>query len=350
MASFNALISSVTVVKSSVVTSMDFSRSDSVFSKAFFSSSAVSKSFAQVAFLVSSSTCSFFSRATISSIMVKTFSKPTFLPLKASMRKFNWLLCAGSARNTERAWLETSFEVTCTCTKLLAGLGSVFLKSSSASSSLRILMVSASASFSSARFFSIASHSLSLVAQFSSMSAKNFWSSAKASSVSSKSLVFSAISTPNLPTRAVFSSIAFVCAANSFSFAAFSSAWFFWAASSASVISAKSFSISSFITFKMPTICPLAYPLLEPWSRKDMSMSRSALAKFAEFTARRRTACAEPVCKKEPMPVEIASMALVNASMLAVSSADSFVNSAASFSRIDSELAMASAASFRPYL
>mmetsp|Transcript_58311 Transcript_58311/g.136329 ORF Transcript_58311/g.136329 Transcript_58311/m.136329 type:complete len:214 (+) Transcript_58311:689-1330(+) len=213
-------------------------------------------------------------------------------------------------------------------------------------------MVSASASFSSARFFSIASHSLSLVAQFSSMSAKNFWSSAKASSVSSKSLVFSAISTPNLPTRAVFSSIAFVCAANSFSFAAFSSAWFFWAASSASVISAKSFSISSFITFKMPTIWPLAgaYPVLLPSSMKDMRMSRSAVPKLAEFTAMRRTTWAMLVCKKLPMPFEIASTAFVKASMLAVSSADSFANSAASFSRMESAFAKASFASARPVL
>eukprot|EP00971_Amphidinium_carterae_P117657 2330864-Amphidinium_carterae.1 len=37
------------------------------------------------------------------------------------------------------------------------------------------------------------------------------------------------------------------------------------------------------------------------------------------------------VCKKLPMPFEIASTAFVKASMLAVSSADSFANSAASW-------------------
>mmetsp|Transcript_45763 Transcript_45763/g.83833 ORF Transcript_45763/g.83833 Transcript_45763/m.83833 type:complete len:263 (-) Transcript_45763:733-1521(-) len=225
MPSVRALISSFKVEMPSSASSMANFTVEMVCSKPFSLSSVTSNCFSQYSFLWSSSVCSFAKTSTSSSISLKTFSKLTFLPVSATAMRSNAarLECvAGAFWISARAFLRTSRLLDSIWTKL--GLGNVFLKSSKASSSFKILIVSAMATFSSALIFSISSHSLSFEAQFSSMSAKNFLSSAKASSVSPISLAMLAMSTPNLPTRADLSSIAAVCAAISFSFAATNSA------------------------------------------------------------------------------------------------------------------------------
>merc|ERR1719375_135760 len=74
----------------------------------------------------------------------------------------------------DRARARTESRVTLICTKLL---GNVFLNNSRASSSFRILMVSARATSSSDRILQISAHSFLFVAQFLSRSARNFLSS-----------------------------------------------------------------------------------------------------------------------------------------------------------------------------
>merc|ERR1719499_1285680 len=98
------------------------------------------------------------------------------------------------------------------------GLGSVFLKRSSASSSFKILMVSARASNSSARTLQRSSHSVCFVEQPFSNSAKNFLSSSKAFLVSSRSSFISTISRPVCPTRSSLDSKAAWFASSSFFF------------------------------------------------------------------------------------------------------------------------------------
>ena len=158
------------------------------------------------------------SRTTISSIMLRTLSKLTFLlcsESEMSSRRLSWVFTEWRARS---ARLLTSFEVTVTCISEVDGR--VFLKRSRASSSLRILMVSASASSSSARVFFTSSYSSSFVPQPSFRSARNFVSSARDVFVSSRSSERLTISVPFSPTRAVLSSMALELAAISFSLAA----------------------------------------------------------------------------------------------------------------------------------
>merc|ERR1719329_2032288 len=71
----------------SLASVMAASRSDTVFSNAFFLSSARSNCTSQYSFLLLSSCCSFFNSATKSSIMPMTFSKPIFLPRRAREMK-----------------------------------------------------------------------------------------------------------------------------------------------------------------------------------------------------------------------------------------------------------------------
>merc|ERR1719460_3450369 len=77
--------------------------------------------------------------------------------------------------STDKTRCFITFLLTCTCTKLLLAEGNVFLKSSSASSSLSTLMVSASATISLASISLYAAHSAFLSSQFLSRSAKNFF-------------------------------------------------------------------------------------------------------------------------------------------------------------------------------
>mmetsp|Transcript_5129 Transcript_5129/g.11413 ORF Transcript_5129/g.11413 Transcript_5129/m.11413 type:complete len:241 (-) Transcript_5129:297-1019(-) len=226
--------------------------------RTLMSSSVVSNSFSQYDTLLSSSLCSLARVSTSSSIKVMTFSKLIF-PFKAKVMKATFVLSMPPARVTSwslaRAALRCCLALDVTCTKL--GLGSVFLNSSKASSSFRILIVSAMAIISSLRSFEISSHSFSLPSQFFSRSARNFLSSSKASWVSSRSWPISVISTANFPLLSVFASMASVWAAISFFFASTNAAAFFLASSSAVVMSSKSFSIPSLICFSIPTISPL---------------------------------------------------------------------------------------------
>mmetsp|Transcript_153496 Transcript_153496/g.286132 ORF Transcript_153496/g.286132 Transcript_153496/m.286132 type:complete len:200 (-) Transcript_153496:622-1221(-) len=162
------------------------------------------------------------------------------------------------------------------CNKELAP-GRVFLNISSASSSLRIFIVSANATCSSARSFISASCSSFFVAQFVSKSFRNLVSSSNAFSVSFKSSFICTISTPKSPTRTVFVSIAVVRLLISFSLAAINSSYDLIAASSVAFAAAKPLSIVSSICLSIPTISPLAgaYRSVCDPDRKDTSSSRS---------------------------------------------------------------------------
>mmetsp|Transcript_115964 Transcript_115964/g.237112 ORF Transcript_115964/g.237112 Transcript_115964/m.237112 type:complete len:216 (+) Transcript_115964:929-1576(+) len=196
----------------SVVLAMAASESARARSRSFFLSSERSNCAPQYVFLLSSSVCSFFRVATMASIISKTLLKPIFLPRSARairssrgrspgiVRLTAWS-CARALMRTEVALLVSS------CMKLLAEPGSVFLKRSRASSSLRTLMVSAKAASSSDRVCVRSSHSAVFVLQPFSRSARNFLSSSKASCVSPSSFFFSAISMANSPTFRVFVSM-----------------------------------------------------------------------------------------------------------------------------------------------
>mmetsp|Transcript_5104 Transcript_5104/g.11309 ORF Transcript_5104/g.11309 Transcript_5104/m.11309 type:complete len:301 (-) Transcript_5104:645-1547(-) len=259
--SARAFKSWVKVAMSSLVSSMEAPRSLRFCSKALILSSVVSNWPSQYSFLCESSACSCASTAMSSSINVNTFSKLTLRPDKAMVMSSKAPLlpfCARMARLFSIAaalrvcaWLSETV-----CSRL--GLGRVFLKSSNASSSLRILMVSEMATNSSLRVLVASSHSAVLVSQFLLRSARNFWFSANASEVSSMSLPMLTISTPSSPMRVVLPSMALVAAAISFSLAATSSPYAFLASSSCLEMSAKSPIMSSFICFRMPVISPLA--------------------------------------------------------------------------------------------
>mmetsp|Transcript_44451 Transcript_44451/g.73914 ORF Transcript_44451/g.73914 Transcript_44451/m.73914 type:complete len:321 (+) Transcript_44451:703-1665(+) len=249
-------------------------------SRLFFLSSAPSNWDSQYSFLWSSSSCSSVRSFTISSIIFTTLSKFTFLPCSANAMKSSCDLWPGEWRHASvimaNACSRCFALLTVTWTKELAP-GSVFLNISSASSSLRILIVSASATCSSARIFMFASYSSFFVPQFASRSAKNLESSAKAFCVSLRSCFICTISTPNSPTRTVFVSIAPVRLLISFVFAAINASYALIAAASAASASASPLAIVSFISFKMPVISPLfgAYPSFSVPERKDKSSSRS---------------------------------------------------------------------------
>mmetsp|Transcript_40514 Transcript_40514/g.104812 ORF Transcript_40514/g.104812 Transcript_40514/m.104812 type:complete len:269 (-) Transcript_40514:784-1590(-) len=221
----SAAISSVAVAMPSFVSSMTVWRSARVRSRAFFLSSDSSNWTPQYSFLVSSSTCSFFRVVTSSSIMVMTFSKPIFLPLSAKEIKSNWGLSTllEALLMMFRAFAKTAWRFVFSWTKLALALGSVFLKSSSASSSLSTLMVSARATNSSERVFLISSHSAVLEPQLVSSSIANLVSALSEALVSSKSFFIPAISTPRSPTLVISASICSVTVATSFCLAAISS-------------------------------------------------------------------------------------------------------------------------------
>mmetsp|Transcript_25327 Transcript_25327/g.80509 ORF Transcript_25327/g.80509 Transcript_25327/m.80509 type:complete len:234 (+) Transcript_25327:348-1049(+) len=226
---FRAPISSSSVAIEPSRSWMAASALDTAVSKPFFLSSDASSCTAQYSFLVSSSFCSALSVTTIWSIILITFSNPTCFPPKASSRRPirgsdgrppRLEGCTATVRSTESALDRRVAALACIWTKLALGLGSVFLKISSASSSFKALMVSARATSSSARVALISSHSLVLVSQLVPSSARNWVSSLRDSFVSSRSPCMPAISTPSSPTRFVSSSICSVRRATSFVFAA----------------------------------------------------------------------------------------------------------------------------------
>mmetsp|Transcript_102391 Transcript_102391/g.320147 ORF Transcript_102391/g.320147 Transcript_102391/m.320147 type:complete len:259 (-) Transcript_102391:252-1028(-) len=232
MPASSAAISEVSVVRPSFAASMAVSSSDTARSRAFFLSSLVSSCLAQYSFLCSSSACSFFSASTMPSIILITLSKPpllmAFLPLSASTMKSRLARSRGRAapsalRSEPRARERSADMLEATWTKLALVLGSVFLKSSRASSSFRTLMVSARATNSSARVFDRSSHSAVFVSQLPFSSARNFVSSAREACVSERSDFMFTICTPSSPICVVLLSMDAVSAAVSFVLAAISS-------------------------------------------------------------------------------------------------------------------------------
>mmetsp|Transcript_25628 Transcript_25628/g.65129 ORF Transcript_25628/g.65129 Transcript_25628/m.65129 type:complete len:227 (+) Transcript_25628:347-1027(+) len=201
MPASSALISSTRVTRRPSISSMDFEESATDCSSSFFLSSDWSNWVPQYSFLLSSPTCSVFKLATISSIMVITFSKPADLPRSARrMRsRAGLFMCLLAVRTNAKARALCETPLTCTCTKLELAPGKVFLKRSRASSSLRTLIVSARATNSSLRVILIASHSEVLVPQLDFNSSWNFWSAESAFFVSSMSLAISEVSTPRRP-------------------------------------------------------------------------------------------------------------------------------------------------------
>mmetsp|Transcript_18417 Transcript_18417/g.43283 ORF Transcript_18417/g.43283 Transcript_18417/m.43283 type:complete len:241 (-) Transcript_18417:756-1478(-) len=223
MPASKAAISSASVAKDPSISAIAVSESEIDNSNSFFLSSELSNLDKQYSFLLSSADCSFLRFATISSIIEITLSKPIFLPLRANSMRSS----AGCGADPRFAALSAASAcarcvaaVTSTCTKLALAEGSVFLKSSNASSSLRTLMVSASAANSSVRKRTTSSHSFVFVSQPYFNSAKNLVSAASDSFVSSRSFSISAFSVPRAPTRSSLSSICPLSAATSFFFAA----------------------------------------------------------------------------------------------------------------------------------
>mmetsp|Transcript_30451 Transcript_30451/g.87850 ORF Transcript_30451/g.87850 Transcript_30451/m.87850 type:complete len:369 (+) Transcript_30451:521-1627(+) len=327
---FNALISSVRVAMPSFASSITVSKSEIDRSNVFFLSSATSNSLPQYSFLLSSSTCSVFSVATSSSTSLMTFSNPPFCPCKAKLMKSRRSRPT-PARAREAAFIKTcracslmAALVTWTCMKLALELGKVLLNNSSASSSLRILIVSAKATISCARIFCSSSCTAFLEPQFFSRSARNFLSSSRPSATSSRSFFMAAMETPNSAILSSFSSMDLDSAAISFFLDAISPSKDFTDSSSAVFISLMSAFISSPICFKMPITSPLigAYP--SPPERKAMISSRSASIMSLLFTSARKVLAAE-VCRNAPAaPFSRAPTALATAAALVVTSAMDF--------------------------
>mmetsp|Transcript_89825 Transcript_89825/g.175807 ORF Transcript_89825/g.175807 Transcript_89825/m.175807 type:complete len:202 (-) Transcript_89825:245-850(-) len=195
----------------------------------FISSSALSNDVSQYCFFSSSSACSLPKSSTISSIIFTILSK--FAPLRpfsASINKFIRESPARlrPARSVARARWRSCFARVATCRKdgtLLcesAGLGNVFLNSSSASSSFKSLIVSAIARSSSARSFWWLSQTLRFSSQSPSICWRSFSFASSDFDVSSMSSSSSTISRPFLPRRAVLDSIASPWASISLVFAA----------------------------------------------------------------------------------------------------------------------------------
>mmetsp|Transcript_150123 Transcript_150123/g.264958 ORF Transcript_150123/g.264958 Transcript_150123/m.264958 type:complete len:320 (-) Transcript_150123:264-1223(-) len=275
----------------------------------------------------------------------------------ASMMKSSCGRCRSKARPFCSAAMAFAFIwdlVTWTCTKLELAAGSVFLNNSSASSLFKSLIVSAKATSSAARFLLISSHSAVFVSQSLFNSDRNFLSANRAASVSLSSTFIVAISTPRLPTRTLFFSMASVAAATSFFFAATRAVNVAIASSSAAVAFARSAAISSPSSFKMPVISPAcgAYEAsCVPWKKEtSSSLSASGMSALVAFTTL-STCCATAVCRKLPaIPFSRAATAFLIAAMLEESSADNLSNSAFSLARIDSASLMAVPAASRSCL
>mmetsp|Transcript_125118 Transcript_125118/g.339802 ORF Transcript_125118/g.339802 Transcript_125118/m.339802 type:complete len:413 (-) Transcript_125118:256-1494(-) len=346
-------ISSASAAMFSSALAIAVSVSAATCSSSFFLSSVESNVATQYSFLSASSSPSFFSEATMSSIMPMIFSKPTFFPRRASTRKSRrarrgpvpWARCR---RLTARA--RRSAPRTRTCRRLALGAGSVFLNNSRASSSLRSLMTSARARSSSERVLLRSSHSPVFVEQPFSSSARNCWSSARDSCVSARSFCISTMATPSSPIRRVLVSTDSVQALISFVLAFTSSSKVAMAFSSVSVASAKDLDMSSESCLRMPVICPLwgAYSPDWPPERNARIACLSSSSMSAREVASLFKRCARSVCSREPaMPFSRAATALLMASMLASDSALNAAKVAASFSLIAVASATASLASAR---
>mmetsp|Transcript_54959 Transcript_54959/g.141704 ORF Transcript_54959/g.141704 Transcript_54959/m.141704 type:complete len:235 (-) Transcript_54959:546-1250(-) len=226
-------MSSVKVPMASLTSSMAISASETVRSKPFFLSSAVSIWPLQYSFFCASSWCSRLRTSTMLSIILSTLSKPplpaALLPEMAIIKRSRAECSFAPAWRLNpwmifRAWSRLLAAPVAVCKKLaLLALGIVFLKRSRASSSLSTLMVSAMATISSPRVLVRSSQSAPFVEQPFSSSARNFWSAMRDSSASVSSFLSWAIATPRSPTFCDLVSIALVRANSSFFLAAMSS-------------------------------------------------------------------------------------------------------------------------------
>mmetsp|Transcript_88331 Transcript_88331/g.253032 ORF Transcript_88331/g.253032 Transcript_88331/m.253032 type:complete len:226 (+) Transcript_88331:782-1459(+) len=181
------LISSPSWASPPVASSLAFSKLSYSRSNTLCSSSDLSIAVWQYSFFESSSCCSLPSKAVMSSIILRTFSKLPDRPANAIMIMFkrvsSFLPCLAF-----KASIALRFKIrplTWVCSS--AGLGKVFLNNSRASSSLRILIVSARATSSSPLVLDLSSHSAFFVVHEVDMSARNFRSSSKAAVLSSRS-------------------------------------------------------------------------------------------------------------------------------------------------------------------
>mmetsp|Transcript_1965 Transcript_1965/g.5245 ORF Transcript_1965/g.5245 Transcript_1965/m.5245 type:complete len:274 (+) Transcript_1965:740-1561(+) len=255
-----SVISTVSAAIFSSALAIAVSVSDAACPSSLILSSVESIVISQYSFFSESSVCSFFNELTIASIMLMTFSKPTFLPRRASTKKFSRVCFGFAARafcKRLRARDLTAAPLTSTCSKLALGAASVFLNNSKASSSFNTFTVSVSATSSSLRIFTRASYSAVFVEQPAFRSASIFLSSSRLPAMSSKSAFICTTDMPSSPTRASFCSMARVRASISFVFAAISASLSAAAAASASLAAVSSLANSSPICFKIPVISPL---------------------------------------------------------------------------------------------
>mmetsp|Transcript_64511 Transcript_64511/g.166013 ORF Transcript_64511/g.166013 Transcript_64511/m.166013 type:complete len:251 (-) Transcript_64511:522-1274(-) len=203
------LSSAITSLIASPFSSTEMLRSSTFLASSLPLSSTKSICFSQYSFFWSSSSCSCFSSAAMLSIILMTLLMSTFLPCSARTMKSSsgrlprlWRMFS----MTLRAFLRCLDSSEATWRRL--ALGSVFLKSSRASSSLRILMVSWIATSSSLRTFLRSSHSADFESQLAPISWESFWSAMRAACDSVRSFFMFAMLTWSSPTRAVFFSMA----------------------------------------------------------------------------------------------------------------------------------------------
>mmetsp|Transcript_69007 Transcript_69007/g.175387 ORF Transcript_69007/g.175387 Transcript_69007/m.175387 type:complete len:271 (+) Transcript_69007:92-904(+) len=260
-------MSSVKVPMASLTSSMAISASETVRSKPFFLSSAVSIWPLQYSFFCASSWCSRLRTSTMLSIILSTLSKPplpaALLPEMAIIKRSRAECSFAPAWRLNpwmifRAWSRLLAAPVAVCKKLaLLALGIVFLKRSRASSSLSTLMVSAKATCSSARVLERTSHSFCLESQPVSNSLKNSWSASKAAWVSERSSLICTMLMPNSPICLVLVSMEAVRADTSLFFAAIISSNDLTPSVSWVVASSKDFCMVSLISLMMPVTSPL---------------------------------------------------------------------------------------------
>merc|ERR1719389_1363069 len=197
-------------------------------SVADFSSSALARSASQNSFCESSSACSFFRTATIPSICSSTFEKSPFFDERLYSRSESCAACAPPFLSRAETMLRASSateSVDFFCRKPIAppicSSDRVFLKRSSASSSLSTLIASLIAATSSERVCWRSAHSFFFAAHWDARFARKAFVSFISAVVSSTSSAVVVTSTASSPLRTVFASMASEAAAISDSFAAF---------------------------------------------------------------------------------------------------------------------------------
>mmetsp|Transcript_33688 Transcript_33688/g.88241 ORF Transcript_33688/g.88241 Transcript_33688/m.88241 type:complete len:222 (+) Transcript_33688:263-928(+) len=216
--------------------------------------------FEQYSFLLSSSACSSARSFTMLSIIEMIFAKLKSRPCRAMVRKSSCALSVGAlpARDlstSARARFRSAMPLASICTKL--GDGRVFLNSSRASSSDKILMVSWMATSSSARSFLRSSHSPVFESQSFWICSANLRSSARLPCVAWRSCFMLTTPTCSSPMREVFDSISAVRTLTCFDLAVVSSSKVATAFASASWTSLRLEAKLSSICFNMPVTSPL---------------------------------------------------------------------------------------------